>query len=57
MLITDKLGRTIKQIALNNFGKGTLNVDTKGLNNGSYNYTLLVDGKLIDIKEMILAGK
>ena len=57
MVITDNLGRTIKQIALNTFGKGTLNVDTKGLNSGSYNYTLLVDGKLIDTKKMILAGK
>ncbi len=57
MVITDNMGRTIKQISLNTFGKGTLNVDTKGLSSGTYNYTLLVDGKLIDTKKLILTGK
>ena len=55
MLITDQLGRSIKQIALNTFGKGTLNVDTKGLNYGTYNYTLLADGKMVDTKKMVVA--
>ena len=54
MLITDQLGRTIKQIALNTFGKGTLNVDTKGLSYGTYNYTLLADGKMVDTKKMVV---
>ncbi len=56
MVITDNIGRTIKQIALNNFGKGTLNVDTKGLSSGTYTYTLFVDGKMIASKKMVVAG-
>lgn len=54
LIITDIYGKKIKQIALNNTGKGLLNVDTNGLAAGTYSYTLLVDGKVIETKKMII---
>ncbi len=36
-------------------GKGILNVDASILSSGAYSYSLLVDGKLISTKQMVLA--
>ncbi len=55
MVITDMNGKMVKQIALNNKGKGILNVDTKGLVSGTYTYTMFVDGKMVDTKKMVVA--
>ena len=55
MVITDINGKMVKQIALNNKGKGILNVDTKGLASGAYTYTMYVDGKMVDTKKMMVA--
>ncbi len=55
MVIVDNAGRQIKQISLNTFGKGVLNVDTKSLTAGTYNYTLYINGKVIDTKKMVIA--
>ncbi|HRI22554.1 MAG TPA: T9SS type A sorting domain-containing protein, partial [Panacibacter sp.] len=54
LVITDNAGRKIKQISLNTFGKGLLNLDTKGLASGTYAYTMYVDGKIIDTKKMVV---
>ncbi len=54
LVIVDNAGRKIKQISLSTFGKGTLNVDTKGLASGTYTYTMYVDGKMIDSKKMVV---
>ena len=45
----------IKQISLNTKGKGNINVDTSTLAAGAYQYTLYVNGKLIDTKQMVLS--
>ncbi len=54
LIIVDNAGRKIKTISLNTFGKGILNVDTKGLASGTYTYTMYVDGKMVDSKKMVL---
>ena len=54
MVITDVYGKRVKQINLNNSGKGSLNVDTNGLAAGTYSYTLLVDGKMVETKKMVV---
>ena len=54
VVIVDNAGRKLKQISLSTFGKGVLNVDTKGLASGTYTYTMYVDGKMIDSKKMVV---
>ncbi len=54
LVIVDNAGRKLKQISLSTFGKGVLNVDTKGLASGTYTYTMYVDGKMIDSKKMVV---
>lgn len=54
IIITDKNGSTLKQINLSS-NKGSVNVNASVLASGAYNYSLLVDGKMIGTKQMILA--
>ena len=56
LVITDFFGKKIKQIALSNNGKGMLNVDTNGLAASAYSYTLLVNGRMVETKKMVVAG-
>jgi len=53
--ITDKNGRIIKQANSSGNGKGQLAVDASMLASGAYQYSLYVNGKLIDTKQMVLA--
>lgn len=55
LLITDNLGKTVKQIPLN-AGAGFVNIDAAMLSSGSYNYSLFIDGKMIETKKMIKAN-
>jgi hypothetical protein len=54
IIITGYSGKVLKQINVSSAGKGMLNVDAATLASGAYNYSLLVDGKLIDTKKMVL---
>ncbi len=56
LILTDVYGKKLKQITLTNKGKGNVNVDTSGLAAGTYSYTLLVDGKVIETKKMVVTG-
>lgn len=47
-------GQLIKTIPITNFGEGVLELQTVGLGNGQYTYTLEVDGRAIDVKKMNL---
>ena len=47
----------LKSIQLNNKGKGNININMNEFSSGVYQYSLLVDGKIIDTKKMILANK
>ncbi len=53
IIITDNKGVTLKQISLNTKGKGSVQVDATTLASGAYHYSLYVDGKMIDSKQMM----
>ncbi len=53
IIIADKNGKVLKQLSLSGAGKGTVHVDAAMLASGAYNYTLYVDGRMIDSKQMI----
>ena len=52
MIVTDKNGKVLKQVNLSGSGKGTLNMDASILSAGAYQYSLYVDGRLVDSKQM-----
>ena len=54
IIITDQSGKVLKQININSVAKGSLNVDASTLPSGAYCYSLIVNGKLIDTKQMVL---
>ncbi|HEY6976728.1 MAG TPA: tail fiber domain-containing protein [Chitinophagaceae bacterium] len=54
IIITDKSGKTIKQINISGAGKGIVNVDASTLSSGTYQYSLMVNGKLISTRQMVL---
>ena len=54
ILITDKSGKLLKQVNVSGAGRGTLNVNATTLSSGAYNYSLIVNGKTIDSKQMVL---
>jgi hypothetical protein len=55
LIITDVAGKTIKQIELTKAGAGVINVDASALYGGTYNYSLIIDEKIIDTKRMIIS--
>jgi len=54
IIITDKSGKVLKEVNVTGAGKGNFKLDASTLASGAYQYTLYVDGKLIDTKQMIL---
>ena len=54
LIIKDSDGKKVKQIQLNNNGQGVINIETSTLGTGAYFYTLMIDGKLIETKKMIV---
>ena len=54
LTITDEKGKLIKQVSVQE-GTGSLNLDCSLLSAGAYYYSLVVDGKIIDSKKMIVA--
>jgi len=54
IVITDKSGKVLKQLKVQDTGKGMVQVDASTLASGAYNYSLYVDGKLIASKQMVL---
>jgi hypothetical protein len=55
MIVTDKSGKALKEVTLSAKGKGTVTVDASTLASGAYQYSLYVEGKLVDTKQMILS--
>jgi hypothetical protein len=53
IIIADKNGKALKQLTLSGAGKGSVYVDASMMAAGAYNYTLYVDGKMIDSKQMV----
>jgi len=54
IIITDKLGKKLKEINVSGRGNGSVKVAASALANGTYQYSLFVNGKLIDTKQMVL---
>ncbi len=50
-------GQLIKSIAIQQFGEGTLELQTNDLNNGQYTYSLEIDGQVVETKKMSLQRK
>ncbi len=55
LVITDISGHTLKTYTLANSGYGKQTISSTELSSGTYQYSLLIDGKLIDTKKMVLA--
>ncbi len=55
LVITDMNGNTVKQMSLAK-GRGSVDVDASVLANGTYNYSLFVNGTKVDTKRMIVAN-
>ena len=54
IIVTDKSGKVLKEIAVSGTGKGSINIDATTLSSGAYQYSLYVDGRMIDTKQMVL---
>ena len=54
LIVTDMSGKNIKQISLQN-GKGNITIDASTLSAGAYNYSLMVNGKMVATKRMVVA--
>jgi hypothetical protein len=54
IIITGKNGSTLKQINVAS-NKGNIMVDASTLASGAYQYSLYVDGRLIDTKQMLIS--
>ncbi len=54
LTITDNNGNTVKQISLNGSGKGAINIEASTLSAGTYHYSLIVNGKPIETKTMVV---
>ena len=50
LILTNNLGQTIKTLRLSS--SGTINLDASTLSSGVYNYSLIVNGKVVDTKKM-----
>jgi hypothetical protein len=53
MIITDMSGKALKEIPISGSGKGSVQVDASLLSGGAYQYSLYVDGKLINTRQML----
>jgi len=54
IMVTDISGRLLKQIPVMSKGAGTVNINAGTLSAGTYNYSLIVDGSVVDTKKMVL---
>ena len=54
IVIADINGKLLKQVNVTTGGKGTVNIDATALSAGTYNYSLIVDGRVITSKQMVL---
>src|SRR5690606_28125352 len=52
--IYDVSGKFIKTVSIKQTGKGQLKINAHNLPGGIYSYQLVVDGKVIDSKKMVL---
>jgi hypothetical protein len=54
IVIIDQNGKTLKLVSISGSGKGTVTIDATTLAAGTYTYSLIVDGRIISSKQMVL---
>lgn len=54
IIVTNTAGNTVKAFTINTKGAGSVSINGGELSAGSYYYTLIIDGKKADSKQMIL---
>jgi hypothetical protein len=54
IIVTDNPGKVLKEINVIGAGKNSVQVNASILSAGAYNYSLYIDGRLIDTKKMML---
>jgi hypothetical protein len=54
MVITDMKGQVVKSIVVNGRGEGTIRLHTGTLPTGSYTYSLWINGRQVDAKQMVI---
>src|SRR6185369_13283163 len=54
IIITDKNGKILKESNISGSGNGSLKVDASLLASGGYQYSLYINNKLVDTKQMMI---
>lgn len=54
--ITDAAGKIVKRIGIDHKGNGQITLEASGLSAGTYQYSLLLDGRLSATKQMVLTS-
>lgn len=54
LVVYNANGTAVKSFAVNNSGMGQVTIDAGSLTSGQYKYSLLIDGKQVDSKSMVL---
>jgi hypothetical protein len=54
LLISDYSGKVIKTIGIFNTGRGTMSIDASLYNNGTYNYSIVIDGRTVETRKMMI---
>jgi len=54
LIITAIDGKELQRITLSQNGEGQVDLQTRSLPAGTYNYSLIVDGQIVDTKRMVL---
>ena len=52
--MTDVAGRVLKSVILDTRGEGQTTLDASTLSKGAYQYSLFLDGQLLESKQMVL---
>jgi len=52
--VTNLEGKQIKEIAIQHRGQGQVTLDANTLSAGTYQYTLILDGRILETKQMVL---
>jgi len=55
IVITDKQGKNLKRVQINGTGNGKVEINTAALSPGTYQYTLYVNGSMVDSKQMVVS--
>jgi hypothetical protein len=55
IIVTDNSGKVLKEANLTGSGKGNLELSIPAPTSGAYTYSLYINGKLIDTKQMVAA--